>query len=103
MAKDEYFEDEPMNFNHRFKVETNMGPQGIVDHRDGWQQNEYHRGLNGVYETPEGAAPGVIKRGQRSKVKPPEPRPKRAKKTTTDKQDAALKKAAKDDLTNRGL
>ena len=103
MPNNDYYDDEPKNFNHRFKVETNMGSEGIVDHRDGWAQARYRDGLNGVYTPPEGSELPTVKRGERSKVKPPQPRSKRSKKTTTDDQDAALKKAAKEDLSNRGL
>ena len=96
-----YYEDRPGNFNHRLKVQTNMGSEGIVDHREGFSQREYHRGTPGVYETPDGAALGDIQRGERSKVAPPKPQPKRRKKTETD--DAALEAANKKDLKSRNL
>ena len=103
-----YYEEEPINFNHRFKVETNMGPQeGIVDHRHDWSQKQYRKGLNGVYEPPEGSELKTIERGQRKKAEKPKPNPvsraKRKTKTITDKADAALKKAAQNDLSKRGL
>ena len=97
------YEDAP-NFNHRFKVETNMNGE-IVDHRDGWAQREYKRGTPGVYEPPEGSELGPIKRGERMKPEKPKPNPvKRAtRKTKTKTDDAALDAANTKDLKTKNL
>ena len=88
------------NFTSRLKVETNI--DGVIkDHRDGFSQREYFRTETKVYETPEGAALGDIQRGERSKVTPPKPQPKRRKKKTDT--DAALEAANKKDLKSRNL
>ena len=100
MAED-YQDDKPMNFNYRFKVETNMGSEGVVDHREGFAQHEYQRSCNGVYQTPEGSQLTDIKRGERSKVKQDKPQPKRQSKKTSN--DAALKAANTKDLKKRNL
>ena len=95
--------DEDANFNGRFEVVTNFGGE-LVDHHKEFQARTYAQTQNKVYQPPEGSQLGNIKRGQRSKVEAPKPQPKRrAKNTTTDKQDADLKKAANKDLTTRGL
>ena len=93
--------DEDANFNNRFVVETNVNGE-IVDQQE-FMKRQYKDSLNSVYMPPEGSGLPTVTRGQRSKVEPPQPRPKRTKKTTTDKEDAALKKAVKEDLSNRGL
>ena len=100
MAKQQY---EPYeNFHTRLKVETTY-PEGKKDHREGFQQAEYFKNcqreprntertgfpeMQNVVRPPKPAKPPVIK-----------PNPK----TQTNTDDAALKKAAKKDLTNRGL
>ena len=98
--------DEDANFNNRFKVETNYGGE-IIDHHEEFSKREYAQSQNKVYQPPEGSGLPTVKRGQRTTVKPPKPaKPpviKAKKKTTTDDQDAALKNAAKQDLSNRGL
>lgn len=98
--------DESMNFNNRLKVETNMGSEGVIDHREGFSQREYNRGLNGVYEPPEGAGLPTVKRGERKKIKPSTPAKGRAKPRSQKKQtdaDSKLEAAVKNDLKNRGL
>ena len=97
-----YYEEQPGNFNHKLKVETNMGKEGVVDHREGWQQKEYHRFNGGVYETPEGATPGPVKRGERTKAAKPQPQPKKRAKPKQ-ANDAALKAAVEKDIKSRNL
>ena len=100
-------EDKPINFNYRFKVETNMGAEGVIDHRSqdgGFYTREYHRNTQKDSEPQEqlsGFPP------MKSVTQPPKPRVTdksatkagtkqvtRKKKTTTD-QDSALKQLTK--------
>jgi len=99
-------EQEPLNFNYRFNVETNMGKDGIIDHRDpkeSFYTREYKRNMQEELPVvpPTGFAP------MRSVTQPPKPKAgtkqRRTKKPTDETQDAALKKAARKDLTDRGL
>ena len=68
--------DEDANFNNRFVVETNVNGE-IVDQQE-FMKRQYKDSLNSVYMPPEGSGLPTVTRGQRSKVKPPQPRPKRA-------------------------
>ena len=99
MPKQNSYEDFE-NFSSRLTVETTYGPGDVRDHRDGFQQQQYFRNMQDKPVETEGK--GFPKLN--NTVKAPKPKPKTTrKKTTTDKQDAALKKAAKEDLSNRGL
>ena len=86
------------NFNTRLKVQTAY-PDGFRDHREGFHKEQYF--FNNQNEPRNTERSGFVPLNNTvRRPKPTEP-PKR--KQTTDKEDAALKKAAKQDLTNRGL
>ena len=94
--------DEDANFNGRFEVITNYGGE-LIDHHKEFAAREYAQSQNKVYQPPKDSQLGNVNRGKRSKVEAPKPKLRAKYKTTTDKQDADLKKAANKDLTTRGL
>jgi hypothetical protein len=87
------------NFNHRLKVETTYKDK-VVDHRgEDFRQQEYTRNSQMTPPAPKGQQ-------MESVTEVPARKRARAKakaKATTPKQDAALTKAAKDDLTKRNI
>lgn len=86
------------NFSSRLRVETTFSEGDVRDHRDGFTQREYRRNMQEAPETIEEKGFPTMK----GVIKAPKPK-RKPKKTTTDDQDAALKKASKEDLSNRGL
>lgn len=85
------------NFNYRLSVDTTY-PDKVIDHRGKeFRDREYSRNSQ---STP------PAKRGQQMESVTEVPARKRARakaKTEKTKQDVALEKAAKQDLSNRGL
>jgi hypothetical protein len=84
---------------HGLNVETNLNGE-VKDHRDGFQQEQYRRGMSKTFESvpdgPKDKGPGEMKTRPIQK-----PQPKRSKKTKTD--DDALKRANQKDLSNRNI
>ena len=92
------YEDAP-NFNHRFKVETNMGRKGVVDHREGFAQQEYRKNMqdNPSKDDKLAGFPPM-----KSATKPPKAKGG-VKQVKTKTDDAALEAAKTLDLKNRNL
>ena len=95
--EDDRYDDAP-NFNHRFKVETNMGSKGVVDHRDGFAQQEYRKNMQQKSEDKEPIA-GFPPMKSATQA----PKPKGGVKQVKTKTDKAITAANKKDLQNRNL
>ena len=93
----ERYEDAP-NFNHRFKVETNMGRQGVVDHREGFAQQEYRKNMQDKSDEKEPLA-GFPPMKSVTEA----PKPKGGVKQVRAKSEKKITDANKKDLQNRNL
>ena len=92
-------EREPTNnFTSRLRVQTAY-PDGFRDHRQGFHKEQYF--FNNQNEPRNTESSGFVPLN--NTVRPSKKKDTTVNKTTTDKEDTALKKAVKDDLTKRGL
>ena len=98
----ERYEEAP-NFNNRFKVETNLGGE-VVDHRDGFQQDQYRHNMQNNPQPEEGpnGFPVMAHTLQTPKKKPGTKQVKHgARKLTSAEQ--RLQNESTKDLKNRGI
>ena len=95
--------EEAPNFNNRFKVETNLGGE-VVDHREGFQQQEYRKNMQDSPQPEEGPEgfPVMVGTVQAPKKKPGTKQVKHgARKLTSAEQ--KLQNESTKDLKKRGI